>query len=39
MASKRGTIGFSKRSRQNAKELIAKIRGEEIPEEEEEEAQ
>ncbi len=35
MASKRGTIGFSKRSRQNAKELIAKIRGEEIPEEEE----
>lgn len=34
MFSKQGTIGFSKQSRQNAKELIAKIRGEEIPEEE-----
>lgn len=34
MFSKQGTIEFSKQSRQNAKELIAKIRGEEIPEEE-----
>ena len=32
MASKRGTIAFSTRSQQNAKELIAKIRGEEVPE-------
>lgn len=34
MFSKRGTISFSKQSRQNAKELIAKIRGEEMPAEE-----
>lgn len=33
MGSKRGTVGFSTRSRQNAKELVAKIRGEDAPEE------
>ena len=32
--SKRGTIGFSTRAQQFAKELLAKIRGEEVPEEE-----
>lgn len=30
--TKRGTIAFSNRSQQNAKELLAKIRGEELPE-------
>ncbi len=35
MSQKNGTIGFSRQSQRNAEELLAKIRGEELPAEEE----